>query len=53
MAPNRPCWLFSMHCSLVEAGLKARFLVANVQESATLYEMVVAHDPGGAAKGQR
>lgn len=30
---------------LVDAGLKARFLVANVQESATLYEMVVAHDP--------
>ena len=30
---------------LVEAGLKARFLVANVQEGATLYEMVVAHDP--------
>ncbi len=30
---------------LAEAGLKARFLVANVQESATLYEMVVAHDP--------
>jgi nucleotide-binding universal stress UspA family protein len=30
---------------LVEAGLKARFLVANVQESANLYEMVTAHDP--------
>ena len=30
---------------LVVAGLKARFVVANVQESATLYEMVVAHDP--------
>lgn len=30
---------------LVGAGLKARFVVANVQESATLYEMVVAHDP--------
>lgn len=30
---------------LVEAGLKARFLVANVQEGANLYEMVVAHDP--------
>ena len=30
---------------LVHAGLKARFVVANVQESATLYEMVVAHDP--------
>lgn len=30
---------------LVGAGLKARFVVANVQESATLYELVVAHDP--------
>ncbi len=30
---------------LVGAGLKARFVVANVQESATLYERVVAHDP--------
>jgi nucleotide-binding universal stress UspA family protein len=30
---------------LVGAGLKARFLVANVQESANLYELVVAHDP--------
>ena len=30
---------------LVHAGLKARFVLANVQESATLYEMVVAHDP--------
>ena len=30
---------------LVGAGLQARFVVANVQESATLYEMVVAHDP--------
>ena len=30
---------------LVGAGLKARFVVANVQETATLYEMVVAHDP--------
>jgi nucleotide-binding universal stress UspA family protein len=30
---------------LVEAGLRARFVVANVQESATLYELVVAHDP--------
>lgn len=30
---------------LVNAGLKARFVVANVQETATLYEMVVAHDP--------
>jgi nucleotide-binding universal stress UspA family protein len=31
---------------LVGAGLKARFVVANVQESANLYELVVAHDPG-------
>ena len=31
---------------LVGAGLKARFVVANVQETATLYELVVAHDPG-------
>jgi nucleotide-binding universal stress UspA family protein len=30
---------------LVQAGLRARFVVANVQETATLYEMVVAHDP--------
>ncbi|MDZ4291903.1 MAG: hypothetical protein A3B67_05380 [Burkholderiales bacterium RIFCSPHIGHO2_02_FULL_66_10] len=30
---------------LVGAGLKARFVVANVQETATLYELMVAHDP--------
>ena len=30
---------------LVHSGLRAHFVVANVQESATLYEMVVAHDP--------
>lgn len=30
---------------LVGAGLRARFVVANVQESANLYELVVAHDP--------
>ncbi|WP_374406459.1 universal stress protein [Hydrogenophaga sp.] len=30
---------------MVHAGLRARFVVANVQESASLYEMVVAHDP--------
>jgi nucleotide-binding universal stress UspA family protein len=30
---------------LVGAGLKARFVVANVQEAANLYELVVAHDP--------
>jgi nucleotide-binding universal stress UspA family protein len=30
---------------LVGAGLKARFVVANVQETANLYELVVAHDP--------
>jgi nucleotide-binding universal stress UspA family protein len=30
---------------LVSQGLHARFVVANVQDPATLYEMVVAHDP--------
>jgi len=30
---------------LVTCGLKARFVVANVQSPANLYEMVVAHDP--------
>ena len=30
---------------LVGHGLKARFVVANVQEPANLYEVVVAHDP--------
>lgn len=30
---------------LVHSGLRAHFVVANVQEGATLYEMVVAHDP--------
>lgn len=30
---------------LVHAGLRARFVLANVQASATLYELVVAHDP--------
>ena len=30
---------------LVSKGLHARFVVANVQDPATLYEMVVAHDP--------
>lgn len=30
---------------LVHSGLRARFVVANVQEAPTLYEMVVAHDP--------
>lgn len=30
---------------MVHSGLHARFVVANVQENATLYEMVVAHDP--------
>jgi nucleotide-binding universal stress UspA family protein len=29
---------------LVREGLAARFVLANVQEPATLYEMVVAHD---------
>lgn len=32
--------------ALVNNGLKASFVVANVQDTATLYEMVVAHDPG-------
>ncbi len=31
--------------NLVQQGLQASFVLANVQESATLYEMVVAHDP--------
>ena len=30
---------------LVSSGLKARFVVANVQEAPNLYELVVAHDP--------
>jgi len=30
---------------LVGCGLKARFVLANVQEAANLYELVVAHDP--------
>ena len=30
---------------LVSCGLKARFVGANVQAPATLYEVVVAHDP--------
>jgi nucleotide-binding universal stress UspA family protein len=30
---------------LVAAGLQARFVVANVQATANLYELVVAHDP--------
>lgn len=33
----------AMH--LVACGLKARFVVANVQPPANLYELVVAHDP--------
>ncbi|MDZ4187020.1 MAG: universal stress protein [Hydrogenophaga sp.] len=31
--------------ALVGHGLQASFVVANVQEPATLYEIVVAHDP--------
>ncbi len=31
--------------SLVQEGLRANLVLANVQEAATLYEMVVAHDP--------
>ena len=30
---------------LVREGLRASFVLANVQEPATLYEMVTAHDP--------
>jgi nucleotide-binding universal stress UspA family protein len=30
---------------LVTAGLRARFVLANVQSAANLYELVVAHDP--------
>ncbi len=30
---------------LVQEGLRADFVLANVQEPASLYEMVVAHDP--------
>ena len=36
---------------LVTCGLKARFVVANVQSPANLYEMVVAHDPNVIQKG--
>lgn len=31
--------------ALVEQGLRASFVVANVQEPATLYEVVTAQDP--------
>lgn len=31
--------------SLVAAGLRTEFVLVNVQEPATLYEVVVAHDP--------
>lgn len=31
--------------ALVGVGLRARFVVANVQSPANLYELVVAHDP--------
>lgn len=31
--------------ALVGAGLKARFVLANVQDGANLYEIVTAHDP--------
>lgn len=30
---------------MAQAGLETRVVLANVQESATLYELVVAHDP--------
>lgn len=31
--------------ALVQEGLRAEFVLANVQEPASLYEMVVVHDP--------
>ena len=34
---------------LVRAGLRADFVLANVQEPATLYELVVSRDPDGIA----
>ncbi|MEZ5644604.1 MAG: universal stress protein [Burkholderiaceae bacterium] len=42
-----PFALLAVHhaLQLVGHGLKARFVVANVQEPANLYEVVVAHDP--------
>ena len=30
---------------MAQAGLETSFVLANVQETATLYELVVAHDP--------
>ncbi|MCU0956682.1 MAG: universal stress protein [Hydrogenophaga sp.] len=42
-----PSSLLAVHhaLELVGHGLKARFVVANVQEPANLYEVMVAHDP--------
>ena len=42
-----PSALLAVHhaLELVGHGLKARFVVANVQEPANLYEVMVAHDP--------
>ncbi|HMP09072.1 universal stress protein [Hydrogenophaga sp.] len=42
-----PSALLAVHhaLELVGHGLRARFVVANVQEPANLYEVVVAHDP--------
>ena len=42
-----PASLAAVHhaLALVGAGLKARFVLANVQEGANLYEIVTAHDP--------
>lgn len=42
-----PRSLDAVHHALhwVACGLKARFVIANVQSPANLYEMVVAHDP--------
>lgn len=38
---------------LVRAGLRADFVLANVQEPATLYELVVSRDPDGIAAACR
>lgn len=42
-----PLALEAVHCGmrLVHEGLKASFVLANVQEPSSLYEMVVVHDP--------
>jgi nucleotide-binding universal stress UspA family protein len=42
-----PAALHAVHHALdwVRAGLRAQFVLANVQEPASLYEVVVGHDP--------